>query len=140
MIFQKSLTSMKQTGRNCLFFFVFFTHKTQNQSGIIKQSAVEQRQDQDEVRHVWRIGVISFVLRQIPMWTPGIWKNFPRKLPNKVDFLDVILISQNLHLSCFNLMLDWRAMNVTVYLAPWSEGHSLSVQCYDFYLHSILFL
>ena len=31
----------------------------------------------------------------------------------------------------FNLMLDWRAMTVTVHLAPWSEGHSLSVQRYD---------
>ena len=40
----------------------------------------------------------------------------------------------------FNLMLDWRTMTVTVHLAPWSEGHSLSVQRYDFYLHAILFL
>ena len=40
----------------------------------------------------------------------------------------------------FNLMLDWRAMTVTVYLAPYSEGHSLSVQCYDICLHAILFL
>ena len=32
----------------------------------------------------------------------------------------------------FNLMLDKRAMTITVCLAPWSEGQSLSFQCYDF--------
>ena len=40
----------------------------------------------------------------------------------------------------FKLMLDWRDMTVTVHLAPWSEAHSLSVQCYEFCLHAILFL
>ena len=36
-------------------------------------------------------------------------------------------------------MLDWRAMTVTVHLAPRYMGHSLSVQYYEFYLHAILF-
>jgi hypothetical protein len=47
---------------------------------------------------------------------------------------------QNFMWFAINLMLDWRAMTVTVHLAPWSKGHLLSVQCYDFCLHAILFL
>ena len=34
----------------------------------------------------------------------------------------------------FNLMLHRRAITVTAHLAPWAEGHSLSVQCYDFFV------
>ena len=37
-------------------------------------------------------------------------------------------------------MHDWRAMNVTVRLASRYQGHSLSVQCYKLYFHSIRFL
>ena len=56
-----------------------------------------------------------------------------KKRPNKVDFPDIFFnFSKNFYLVCFNLMLDWRAITVTVYLAPWCEGHLLSVQCYDF--------
>ena len=40
----------------------------------------------------------------------------------------------------FNIMHDWRAVTKTVHLAPRYQGHSLSVQCYEFYLHAILFL
>ena len=38
------------------------------------------------------------------------------------------------------IMHAWRAMHVTDYLASRYQGHSLSVQCYEFYLHAILFL
>ena len=40
----------------------------------------------------------------------------------------------------FNFMHDLRAVTKTVHLAPRYQGHSLSVQCYAFYLHAILFL
>ena len=40
----------------------------------------------------------------------------------------------------FNIMHDWRAMTVTVHLAPRYQGHSLLIQCYEFYLHALLFL
>ena len=43
-----------------------------------------------------------------------------------------LLFLQTFMWFAFNLMLDWRAMTVTVHLAPYSEGHSLSVQYYDF--------
>ena len=121
-IFQRSLTSHETNWM--LLFLVFFIGTTQNQSRSIKLPAVEQRQDQDEVRHVWSIGVISFELREIQMWTQVIWKHFTKKCPNMVDFPDFHLVS-------FNLMLDWRAMTVTVYLAQCCGGHSLSVQWYD---------
>ena len=40
----------------------------------------------------------------------------------------------------FKFMHDWRAVTKTVYLAPRYQGHSLSVQSYEFYLHAIIFL
>ena len=41
------------------------------------------------------------------------------KRPNKVDFPGIFFnFSKNFYLVCFNLMLDWRAKTVTVYLAP----------------------
>ena len=40
----------------------------------------------------------------------------------------------------FHLMHGWRAMDLMVHLAPRYQGHSLSVQCYEIYLHAILFL
>ena len=40
----------------------------------------------------------------------------------------------------FNLMHDWRAMNVTLLLAPMYHGHSLSVQFHNCSLHAIKFL
>ena len=58
----------------------------------------------------------------------------------RLIFQTLSSISPKFMWCAFNLMLDWRAMTVTVHLAPWSKGHSLSVQCYDFYLHAILFL
>jgi hypothetical protein len=37
----------------------------------------------------------------------------------------------------FNIMHGWRAMNDMHLLAPRYQGHSLSVQCYDFYTLSV---
>ena len=68
----------------------FFPLWTQNQSWIIKYPTVEQRQYQDKFRHVWSIGVLSFVFWEIQMWTQLIIKYFNKKCPNGVDFLDVI--------------------------------------------------
>ena len=111
--------------------FVFFTCRTQNQSRIIKWPAVEQ-QDQDKVRHVWSIGVISFVLKEIQMWTKVIRK----KHPNNVDFPEVIFNFSNKNNVFFSLhiMHGWRAMD-------WNWGtHSVSVQCYEFCLDATLFM
>ena len=86
-IFKKVYIPLKPTWRSC-----FFTRTTQNKSRTTKYLAVEQRQDQHEVRHVWSIGVIPFVLIEIQMWTQVTSKYFTKKFPNKVDFPDVISI------------------------------------------------
>ena len=58
-----------------------------------------------------------------------------------VDFQDVIFnFSKTFMWFAFNLMIGWRAMTVTFHLAKYSEGYSLSIQCYDFCLHATLFL
>ena len=43
---------------------------------------------------------------------------------------------------CFSLHLmhGWRAMDVTVHLAPIYQGHLVSFQCYEFCLHAILLM
>ena len=78
---------------------------------------------------------------------PKISKNFKKfqkipkskKHPNKVDFPDIIFnFSKKLMCFSFHLMHGWRAMVVMVYLAPIYQGHSVSVQCYEFCLHAIL--
>ena len=87
-MFKKSSTSHE--ANLTLLFLSFSLTNTQNQSEIIKYLAVEQRQDQDKVRHVWSIGVISFVFWEIQIWTQVIWNNFTKKRQNKVDFQGVI--------------------------------------------------
>ena len=139
-IFKNVDLPLKPTWRSC--FLLFHLHDPKK-SRTTKYKAVEQRPDQHKVRHVWSIGVISFVLREIyrceHRWPKNTSQFFSSK---KVNFSDIIsnFFLQNLMWFAFNLMLDWRAMTVTVHLAPWSKGHSLSVQCYDFCLQAILFL
>ena len=66
-IFKNVYLPRKPALYSCFSFF--FTCTTQNKSRTTKYIAVEQRQDQHQVRHVWSIGVISSVLREIQMWT-----------------------------------------------------------------------
>ena len=54
---------------SALVFLFFFTRTSQDKSSTNKYLAVEQRQDQHKFNHVWTKGVISFVLREIQMWT-----------------------------------------------------------------------
>ena len=126
---QKSLTSYET---DLTIFFFFFTHTTQNQIQTLKQPAVERRQDQHKLKYR---GIIIFIKRNTAVNT-GDLKMLHKKYPNKVD----LKFLQNVMCFAFNLMLDWRAMTITVHLAPWTKGHSLSVQCSDFCLHAILFL
>ena len=65
--------------------------KTPQKSLAMERPVVEQRQDQHEVRHVWSMGVLLFLLREIQMSTQVIWKYFTKKCQNKFDFRDIIL-------------------------------------------------
>ena len=70
----------------------------------------------------------------------GDQKILHKKCPNMVDFQTLSSISLNFLWFAFNLLLDWRAFTDTVHLAPRYQGHSLSVNSYEFYLHAILYL
>ena len=128
---------MKPTGRYCLCFFHLHDPKPKRNHQIASSRV---KTNQDEMRHVWGIWIISFGLGEIQMWTQVIWKKFTKKRQMSLIFQTLSSISPKCHLVCFNQMLDCRAMTVTIYLAPWYEDHSLSVECYDFCLHAILFL
>jgi hypothetical protein len=83
---------------------------------------------------------LVFIKRNLDVNT-GDLKILHKKCQNMVDFLDIIFnFSKNGMCFAFNFMYDWRAVTKTVHLAPRYQGHSLSVQCYEFYLHAILFL
>ena len=100
-IFKKSLPSL-ETNLTLLFFF-FFTRMTQNQSRTTNYLAVEQRQDQHKVRHVWSIGIISYVLREIQMWTQVTWKYFTKNVQIRLIFQTLSLISPKFDVVCLQL-------------------------------------
>ena len=83
--FKKGYLPVKPTWSSS--FFLLFTRTTKNKSRTTKYPAVEQRQEQHKVRHVWSIGVLSFLFREIWMSTPVIGKYFIKKCQNKVYFL-----------------------------------------------------
>ena len=72
------------------YSFFPFTRTTKKIKLTTEWPGVEQRQDQYEVRHAWRMGVLLFLLRQIQMSKQVIWKYFTKKCQNKVDFPDFI--------------------------------------------------
>ena len=102
---------------------------------------VEQRQDQHEIRHAWSIDVLLFLLKEIQISTQVVWKFFTKKMSKygwfSTHYLQFLLNGMRF---AFNFMHDWRAVIKRVNLAPIYQGHSLSVQCYEFYLYVILFL
>ena len=122
---------LKPTWRSC--FCLFHSHNPkpkQNHQISITRAKIRSTRSQTCVKYR---GIIIFIEHRWPKNTSHIF------FPNMVDFPDVQFL-QNFIWIAFNLMLDWRAVTVTVHLAPWSKGHSLSVRCYDFCLHAILFL
>ena len=71
--------------------FCFFTRTTPQKNLNTEWPVVEQRQDQHEVWHVWSMGVLLSLLREIQMSTQVIWIYFTKKCQNKVNFPDDIL-------------------------------------------------
>ena len=123
-----------------LYSFCFFTSTTAPKNLTTEWPVVEQGQEKHKVRHVWRKGVLLFLVREIQMATQVIWKYFFLNVKIRSFFQTFFLFLQNGICFAFSFMHDWRAVIKTVHLAPRYLGHSLSVQCYEFYLHTILFL
>ena len=89
--------------------------------------------------HLWSIGVLSFILGGIQMWTNVIWK-YLRFISVNKGWVSRQFLKFLKFWSFFaqNLLHDWRAVTFTVHLGPRYKGQTLSVQCYGFYLHAIL--
>ena len=137
-IFKKVYLLLKPNWLSC--FFLFNSHDPkpkQNHQISISRANIRLTRSQTCVKYR---GIIICIKRNTDVNTGDLkiihkkmskWGWFSRRY---LQFL------QNVMWFAFNLMLEWRTMTVTVHLAPWSKGHSLSVQCYDFCLHAILFL
>ena len=123
-----------------LLFFLFHLHDPKpKQKHQISISRAKIRSTQSQTFVKYR-GNIICIKRNTDVNTGDLkilCKNMPKKGWFSRHYLQFL---QTFMWFAFNLMLDWRAMTVTVHLAPWSTGHSFSVQCYDFCLHAILFL
>ena len=85
-------------------------------------------------------GIIIFIERNTDVHS-GDLKILHQKMSKfGVFFRHYLYFLQKFMCFAFNIMHDWRAVTKTVHLAPIYQGHSLAVQCYEFYLHAILFL
>ena len=82
------------------------------------RSREQTRSTQSQICVKYR-GIIIFIKRN---YLKILQKNYLKKR-RYLKFL------QNFMRFAFNLMLDWRAMNVTVSLASRYQGPSLSAQC-----------
>ena len=129
---------MKPTGRYCFCLFHLQEPKLKRNHQIAS-SRVKKRSRQSQTCVKYR-GNIICIKRNTDVKKSDL-KNFTKKRPKNIDFLDVTFnFSKKNMCFSFHLMHGWRAMDVTKHLAPIYQGHSLSVQCYEFCLHAILFL
>ena len=122
------------------YSFLLFHFHNPPQNLTTEFPVVEQSQDQHKVRHEWSICVLLFLLKEIQMSTQGIWKFFTKNVKIRLIFHTLSSISPKWYAFCLNFMHDGRAVIKRVQLAPKYQGHWLSVQCYEFYLHAILFM
>ena len=118
-----------------LFFFPSHDPKPQQSHQISRSRANTRSQTCVKCR-----GRIICIKRNTDVNTGDLKILHTKNIWIRLIFIRCFQFLQNLMWFAFNLMFDWRAMTDTVHLAPWSEGHSLSVQCYDFGLQAILFL
>ena len=91
---------MKPTWRHSSL--LFHSHKTPKKL-TTEWPVVEQRQDHHEVRHVWSMGVLLFVLREIQMSTQVIWKYFTKNVKIRLIFQTFSLISPKWYVFCLQL-------------------------------------
>ena len=137
-IFKKVYLPLKPTWRSSFFLFHSYNPNSK-QNHQISSSRAKTRSTQSQTYVKYR-GIIIRFKRNTDVNTGNL-----KILHNKMSkwgwfFRHYLQFVKNFMWFAFNLMLDWRAMSVTIHLTPWSKGHSLSVQCYDFCLHRILFL
>ena len=141
-IFKKIYLPLKPTWRFCFFLFHWHDPKQKQNHKISTCRAkirVLLRPTKSQTCVKYR-GNIICIKRNMDVNT-GDLKILHKKWQQKKFFSRCYLIFlQNFMWFAINLMLDWRAMTVTVHLIPWSKGQLLLVHCYDFCLHAILFL
>ena len=136
--YKKKYLPFKPTWRSCFFLFHWHDPK-RKQNHQISTCWAKIRSTQIQTGVKYR-GNIICIKRNTDVNTRDL-KILHKKISKKGWFSRRYLhFLQHFMWFAINLMLHWRAMTVTVHLAPWSKGHSLSVQCYDFCLHAILFL
>ena len=128
---------MKPTRRFSFLLFHSYNPK-QKQKHQMASSRAKPRSTQSQTCVKYR-GIIILIKRNKIVKTSDL-KIFHKKM-SKNGLCSRRYHQFLLNLMCFvfNFMHDWRAVTNTVHLAPRYQGHSLSFQCYDFCLHTILF-
>ena len=128
---------MKPTIRyGFLLFHSYNLKQTRNHQMASSRAKARPTQSHTCVKY-W--GII-FLIRKNTIVHISDLKIFHKKMSMKVWFSRRYLqFLQNVMCFAFNFMHDWRAVPKAVHLAPSYQGHSLSVKCYELYLHAILF-
>ena len=126
---------MKPTRRYCFCLF----HSQDPKPKQIHQTAnsrskIRSRQNQTRVKY--RGNIICFK-RKTDVNTSDLRK-ITKNVQIRLIFQTLPFISPKIDV--FFLIHVWRSMDVTVHLAPIYQGHSVSVQCYEFCLHAILLM
>ena len=119
-IFKKVYLPLKPTWHSCFFLFHLHDPKPkQNQQVSSSRAKIRSRRSQTCVKYR---GNIICSKRNTDVNT-GDLKLLHKTMSKKVRFSRRYLqFLQNSMCFAFNLMLDWWAVNVTVYLPPWSKG------------------
>ena len=129
---------MKPTKRYS--FLLFLSHNPPKRfNHQMASSRAKARSTQSETCMMYR-GIIIWINKNSDVNT-GYLKILYKKMSKLGWFLRRYLqFLKNVMCFAYKFMHDWRAVTKTVHLASSYQGHSLSVQCYEFYLHAILFL
>ena len=128
---------MKQTRRYSFLLFHSYNPK-QKRNHQMASGRAKARSTQSQSCVKYR-GINILINRNTIVNTSDL-KIFHKKMSKKGWFSRHYLqFLRNFISFEFNFMHYCRAVINTVNLAPRYKGHSLSVQCYNFYLHAILF-
>ena len=129
---------MKPTGRYwfCLFHSQDPKPKRNHQIAI-SRTKIRSRLSQTCVKYR---GNIICIKRKKTDVNTSAKKNFTKNVQIKLIFQTLSSFSPKKNVFFLPPMHGWRAMDVMVHLAPIYQGHSVSVQCYEFGLHAILLM
>ena len=124
LIFKKVYLPLKPSWCSCFFLFHWHDPKPkQNNQISISSAKIRSTQSQSCVKYRDNI----MCIKRYTDVNTGDLKKFKKKMSKYGWFSRRYIFFSKFYVVCLNLMESWRAMTLTVHLAPWSKGQSLSI-------------